>query len=76
MISEAFCLCMRGACGFIFSLSCVPVLLPGVELHSFLVADSEIASLNRDMRVDYENVLLRKLKIWVVRSPQMENGCQ
>lgn len=55
---------------------CAPALLPGLELHRFLAADSEMANLNRDVRADYENVLLRKLKIWIVRSPQMENGCQ
>lgn len=60
---------MGGERGFIFSLVCAPVLLPGLELHSFLVADSEMASLNRHVRVDYENVLLRKLKISILRSP-------
>lgn len=67
---------MRGVYGFIFSVTCAPGILPGFELYSFLVADSEMASLNRDVRVDYENVFLRKLKIWIVRSPQMGDGCQ
>lgn len=76
LISEAFCLCMRRVCDSIFSVTCVPVLLPGLEQYSFLVAYSEMASLNRDVRVDKENVLLRKWKIWIVRSPQMGDGCQ
>ena len=63
-------------CGFIFSLTCAPVILPVLEVCSFLAADSEMASLNRYVRVDYENVFLRKLKIWLVRSPQMGGGCQ
>lgn len=67
---------MRGECGFIFSLTCALVLLLGLEMHGSLVADREMASLNRDVRADYENVLRRKLKIAIVRSPQMENGCQ
>jgi len=44
---------MRGECGFRFSGTCAPVLLPGLELHRFLVAESKMGSLNRDLRVDY-----------------------
>lgn len=67
---------MRGVCGFIFSVTYAPVILPGLELYRFFVADKEMPSLNRDVRVDYENMFLRKLKIWIVRSPQMGDGCQ
>lgn len=67
---------MRGVCGFIYSVTYAPVILPELKLYSFLVSDGGMASLNRDVRVDCENMFLRKLKIWIVGSPQVGDGCQ